>query len=147
MGGYLAATLAPLIPRKLYGRSATKAPGCHGPEAVWHAWESMLCPMADDPAWPEDTLFIIADEDFRFRAADEAVEQAFEEEACESHPGEGVCAARSVSCGAAGFAVRVRASAPSRVAAQFPDAGRCVAVAACSVRAFPPGCAVPLLPP
>ena len=75
---YTATACRPHVPVVVFGRSTRQAPGCHAREAVWHAWESVVLPLCCDPSFPEDTIFVVAEEDFRFHEADEVLEELFE---------------------------------------------------------------------
>ena len=125
---YMATACRPHVPVVVFGRSARQAPSCHARESVWHAWESVVLPLCCDPSFPEDTVFIVAEEDFRFHEADEVLEEllegraqtAYEVEALARHgaralPGRG---------GAAGLGARPKAApAPRRQPGPVLDSG------------------------
>ena len=78
---YMGVMCAPHVPLAIYGRAARADPACDPRECVWHAWESQILPLCQDDQFPEDTVFVVCEEDFRFFEKDEAKEQELEERA------------------------------------------------------------------
>jgi hypothetical protein len=55
----------------IYGRNAATIPKCAPRTAVHYAWRDILLPIMQDPTFPADTLFFVAEEDWRLREQDE----------------------------------------------------------------------------
>jgi hypothetical protein len=71
---YLGALWDPVPVIAVYGRNAKEKPTCAAKVCVHHGWKEVLLPIMEDPTWPPDTLFIVAEEDWRLREQDEWIE-------------------------------------------------------------------------
>ena len=71
---YLCHRTKPVRPVEICGRSAKMEPKCDPCEAVWYGWKHRLLPYMLEPSHPDDILFLVAEEDFRFYKKDCAAE-------------------------------------------------------------------------
>lgn len=68
---YLGALWDPVPILACYGRNAREQPTCGAKSAVHYGWKDLLLPIMKDNTWPPDTLFVVAEEDWRLRQQDE----------------------------------------------------------------------------
>jgi hypothetical protein len=67
---YLGALWDPVPVTAVYGRYSRADPPCPPRTAVHYAWRDVLLPIMQDPAFPQDVLFFVAEEDWRLREQD-----------------------------------------------------------------------------
>lgn len=67
---YLCQRVRPCTPVVVCGRSAGAEPRCDPKTAVYYGWKHRLLPYMLYPGHAEDTLFLVAEEDFRFYRGD-----------------------------------------------------------------------------
>ena len=71
---YLASKWYPMPVLNLYGRCATLDPVVDHDMAVWFGWRDHIIPFILSKGFDKDTLFIVAEEDWRLTKEDADVE-------------------------------------------------------------------------
>ena len=80
---YLQDLAHPVPVLSVYGRSAALPPECHPRQAVLYGWLDGVFTLAQNACFPEDTLTLLFEEDWRLHPSHEAAEKAQDERATE----------------------------------------------------------------
>ena len=67
---YLAAKWYPMPILNVYGRCARAAPEIPTERSVWYGWRDHILPLILSPKHPDDTLFLVVEEDWRINKQD-----------------------------------------------------------------------------